>query len=154
MRAHPGVVTCNNAITPPTQRTRRHGNNESPKDTGTQYQRLLPILVAVIVSLAAFPGAVGRVARDAGRGPDHVVARLAVGLRPLVVGLAGLVRLQEGGRLLGGLGGGRVDGGGGSRGAGPLGLVGLARAGSLIVRVLVPADFLLGRCGWTQGLLA
>lgn len=118
------------------------------------YQQLLPVLVAVVVSLAAFPRAVGSVARVAGRGTDHVVARLAVGLRPLVVGLAGLVRLQEGGRLLGGLGGGRVDGGGGPRGPGPLGLVGLARASGLVVRVLVPADFLLGRCGWTQVLLA
>lgn len=170
VHARPGVVTSRNAnYSTPTQRKRRillqsrsdcYSNGETQRrpqqqrQTPKHYQQLLPVLVAVVVSLAAFPRAVGRVARVAGRGTHHVVARLAVGLRPLVVGLAGLVRLQEGGRLFGGLGGGRVDGGGGPRGPGPLGLVGLARAGGLVVRVLVPADFLLSRCGWTQVLLA
>lgn len=72
---------------------------------------LLPILFLTILLLAHLLGAVGRLA-GIPRGSTHnIVARVAIGLRPLVVGLARLGRLE--GRSRGIAGGGWLDGCGG-----------------------------------------
>lgn len=90
-------------------------------------------------------------AGDPRAGAHHVVTRVAVGLRPLIIGLARLDGLEGRGR-----GGGRVfgsrrlEGRGGLCGAGSLiGVRLLLRAadgacGGFVVRVLVPADFFFG----------
>lgn len=58
---------------------------------------LLPILLvaAVVFNLPRLLRAAGRLARDARRGADEVVARVAPGLR-LLVGLSRLGRLEKG----------------------------------------------------------
>ena len=125
---------------------------------------LVVLLVAVLLLVARFlhllrlVRAVGRLARDARPGADEVVARVAAGLRRLlVVRLSGLGRLEEGGG--GSRGSSRGSSRDGSRGVDRgrgLGRGGLRRCRRLlaaglalgvVLRVLVPADFLFGRGG-------
>ena len=103
-------------------------------------RKSLPVVVAIIAFLGIF-GAVGCLARLAGGCADDVVARLAIGLRLLIVGLAGLIGLEEsiGGRRLdccGGCSGGRPGFGGGTGG-------GLRLPRGLVITIIIPPNVIL-----------
>lgn len=67
--------------------------NSGTSDSRARWNSLLPVFLLAILLLAHLFGAVGRMAGVSGRGAHNIVARVTVGLRPLIVGLTRFSRL-------------------------------------------------------------
>lgn len=102
----------------------------------SQIGYLLPVFLVTVITLPGLLGAVGCLAGVARSDAHDVVAHVAVGLRFLVVGLAGLGGFEEFSIGL------RVDGGRGP-GRSWSRRLGLAGSGSLILGVLIPTNLFL-----------
>lgn len=107
LTSHPSRAT-NQAPKTPTFTKESDPHLPQASIPGTRLGSLLPIFLLAIILLAHLLGAVGRMAGVSGRGTHNIVACVAIGLRPLIVGLARLGRLE--GRSRGTAGGGRLDG--------------------------------------------
>ena len=106
---------------------------------------LLPVLLITVVRLSGVLGAVGGLAGDPRRRANQIIARVAIGLRLLVVGLSRLRGLEKG--LGGRLNLLWVESRGGLGGCWSISFGGFARSG-LVIRILIPANFFLCRCSY------